>query len=168
MRHTEWWTVFKKTIGEYMEVTFEIDTLNKILERVSGGAIKSEQDGVKYKMPSNGKITLSISDSNFQFPKWMGSCPRVNTPWTEEEEQELLRGYRELKLTIDELSKKHGRARGGILSRLEKWYPEIKEARESEIELKRLEHELDSLRKKANQITNEIITTQLKNNKSFL
>lgn len=92
----------------------------------------------------------------FEFPKWMGQYPRMGSPWNVHEEQELLKGYRDDKLTIEELCKKHGRQEGGILSRLENWYPEIREKREAQREIEKLENELKNLRNRADDIGRKI------------
>lgn len=121
------------------------------------------QDGsiIKFKI-DDGNISLSMKrepecgKEEFEFPEWMGEHPRVNSPWPDTEESELLNGYRNEKLTIEELCKKHGRKEGGIISHLEKWYPELREAREKLREIEKLEGELTILCNRTKNIENRI------------
>ena len=82
------------------------------------------------------------------FPGWMGEYPRQNSPWTEEELKELLTCYRE-GTRIEILAAKHGRTKGGILSRLEQTFPELRNLREANIELANIEKEFDRLIQRA-------------------
>lgn len=95
-----------------------------------------------------GMINI-YSKKEYHFPKWMGSYPRVNAPWSNEEEEELLRGYRDENLTIEQLCKKHGRASGGVISRLSKFYPEIEKIRIAQRELETVENDLIKLEERA-------------------
>lgn len=52
------------------------------------------------------------------FPLWMGPVPRVCAPWTPEEEQVLVVDFKN-GATLASQCAKHGRAEGGINSRLE-------------------------------------------------
>lgn len=54
---------------------------------------------------------------DFSFPSWMGPNPRVSSPWSTAEEDELVRAYKAGE-SLKKLSEKHGRLAGGIESRL--------------------------------------------------
>jgi hypothetical protein len=62
---------------------------------------------------------LCIAVPYHTFPKWMGKMPRQNTPWNDAEDAELVVGYKQ-GMDVHKLIEKHGRAYGGIDSRLSK------------------------------------------------
>jgi hypothetical protein len=61
----------------------------------------------------------SIGEIKMNFPSWMGHLPRQSAPWSPEEKRELISGYKD-GLSVHALAAKHGRAMGGIESRLAK------------------------------------------------
>lgn len=95
---------------------------------------------------------LCVGIPYHEFPKWMGKMPRQNTPWNDEEDAELVLGYKQ-GLSIEKLMKKHGRASGGIDSRLGKLLGQdyyIDTAKERECysirnEIRRLQARLDAV-----------------------
>lgn len=68
--------------------------------------------------PILGKITKDVGDS-VSHPKWWGEYPRVNAPWSRDEEAQLIREVHE-RVSLAQLAKTHGRAIGGIRSRIAK------------------------------------------------
>lgn len=80
------------------------------------------------------------------FPGWMGEYPRQNSPWTDEELKELYKCYRE-GTRVEILAAKHGRTNGGILSRLEQMFPELREVREANTELVNIHKEFVNIQK---------------------
>lgn len=51
------------------------------------------------------------------FEPWMGKHPRLNTPWTDDEERVLIENFK-AGASLKQLCKHHGRAEGGINSQL--------------------------------------------------
>ena len=54
---------------------------------------------------------------DFKFPKWMGKYPRLNAPWTPDEEAVLATAFRSGD-SLKMIARRHGRGCGGIESRL--------------------------------------------------
>lgn len=52
-----------------------------------------------------------------QWPAWMGSMPRQNAPWTDAEERRAIRMF-EQGVPLKRIAREHGRAIGGITSRI--------------------------------------------------
>lgn len=77
----------------------------------------------------------------FYFPDWMGQFPRVCAPWSDLEDKELVRGFNS-GMKINELEEKHGRATGGINSRLSKLIPDFEEMQNNKNEFKQLKEDI--------------------------
>lgn len=88
------------------------------------------------------------------FPKWMGPMPRVSAPWSDEEEVELIRGYRS-GLTVEELEAKHGRGTGGINSRLVKLIPDYAQMQNYKQESDEVAERITIFTKRANEMQEE-------------
>jgi hypothetical protein len=141
-------------------ITFGLDYFNHIAEKVRTG-----QPSILFKINSDSPdhlkttITMSFLDElnpGVQFPDWMGSEPRCSAPWTKAEESELLRGFKEEKLTIEELCKKHGRGRGGIVSRLSKYIPGIEDLLERQLKIYKIEKELLDLKRQMGSLEQQL------------
>lgn len=91
------------------------------------------------------------------FPAWMGRVPRACSPWTREEEQELVRAFKQGS-TPRELAHKHGRAIGGIESRLGKLIPGYLEMQIAD--QSRLAKDLDALKRELNTVQEMAAITQ--------
>jgi hypothetical protein len=86
-----------------------------------------------------------------QWPAWMGPTPRINAPWSGEEEQVLTDRFRSGQ-SIRDIAYAHGRAEGGIRSRLAKLgliteYIEHADVQELRAETVALRRDVDMLKR---------------------
>jgi hypothetical protein len=146
------------------KVTFNLSYFEVIAKYVEKGQMSDCYSINSNDSPDHLKTTISIKFTddlnthllNFVFPKWMGKEPRVSVPWSDAEEKELLRGFKEDNLLIDQLCEKHGRGKGGILSRLQKHIPGIEELYAKQTRIFKLEKELEDVKRKMKDIEQQI------------
>ena len=98
-----------------------------------------------------------MSTPEFTFPSWMGVSPRLQAPWSPEEEAELVKGWKS-GLSIQQLCSKHGRGVGGIESRLSKLIPNF--AEEYLGETNKLRDQVEELRKNLDYNAQEFASRQ--------
>lgn len=129
-------------------VELDFNLMKHIVEKIREGIYDSPN--YHYNADSQKlQLTYPISMKDFAFPSWMGEAPRANAPWTQEEECLVMQWYEHHKYTIKRLAEITGRNESGVISRLEKHFPELKKVREDARLRKELEKELETLLNKA-------------------